>query len=189
MDNALYFKDRKEWRSWLEKNYDKESHVWLALYKKGSGKKGITLEEAVEEAMCFGWIDSKLKSINAEKFILRFSPRKMNSVWSKINKERAERLIKSGRMTDAGLVKIEAAKKSGWWDKAYTNKIMDEIPADLEQALKTEKRAWENFQKFANSYRNMYVGWVNGAKTAETRQKRIRKVVEQAIKNRKLISL
>ena len=113
----------------------------------------------------------------------------MNSVWSKINKERAERLIKSGRITDAGLAKIEAAKKSGWWDKAYTNKIMDEIPADLEQALKKEKRAWENFQKFANSYRNMYVGWVNGAKTAETRQKRIRKVVEQATKNRKLLFL
>jgi uncharacterized protein YdeI (YjbR/CyaY-like superfamily) len=189
MDNALYFKDVEDWRSWLEKNYDKESNVWLALYKKGSGKKGITLEEAVEEAMCFGWIDGKLKSIDVEKFILRFSPRKMNSVWSKINKERAERLIKSGRMTDAGLAKIEAAKKSGWWDKAYTNKIMDEIPADLEQALKKEKRAWENFQKFANSYRNMYVGWVNGAKTAETRQKRIRKVVEQATKNRKLLFL
>jgi uncharacterized protein YdeI (YjbR/CyaY-like superfamily) len=189
MDNARYFKDEEEWRSWLERNYDKERYVWLTIYKKGSGKKEITLEEAVEEAMCFGWIDGKLKSIGAEKFILRFSPRKMKSVWSKINKERAERLIKSGRMTDAGLAKIEAAKKSGWWDKAYTNKIMDEIPADLEQALKLEKLAWENFRKFANSYKNMYIGWVNGAKTTKTRKKRILKIVEQAIKNKKLISL
>jgi uncharacterized protein YdeI (YjbR/CyaY-like superfamily) len=185
MDDPHDFKSRKEWRSWLIQNHDKSDSAWLTFHKKSSGKKGITLEESVEEAICFGWIDGKLKKIDAEKFVLRFSPRKANSVWSKINKERAERLIKSGRMTSAGLAKIESARKSGWWDKAYTNKTVDELPADLEQALMKEKVAWENFQRFANSYRNMYIGWVNDAKTDATRQKRIQKVVEQARKNKK----
>jgi uncharacterized protein YdeI (YjbR/CyaY-like superfamily) len=94
MENALSFKGREEWRNWLRKNYEKTSHVWLALYKKKSGKIGITLKESVEEAMCFGWIDGKLKKLDDDRFILRFSPRKANSVWSKINKERAEALIK-----------------------------------------------------------------------------------------------
>jgi uncharacterized protein YdeI (YjbR/CyaY-like superfamily) len=189
MDNALAFKDRENWRKWLEKNYDKESHVWLALYKKGSGKKGMTLEESVEEAMCFGWIDGKLKKFDAERFILRFSPRKANSVWSKINKERAQRLMKSGRMTAAGLAKIEEAKKSGFWDSAYTNRTKEVIPSDLKEALMKDKKAWDNFQNFANSYRNMYIGWVNSAKTDETRMKRIKKIVEQSLFNKKLIFL
>ena len=81
MDTVLSFKVREDWRNWLEKNYDKESHIWLALFKKGSGKKGITLEESVEEAMCFGWIDGKLKKFDDDRFILRFSPRKANSDW------------------------------------------------------------------------------------------------------------
>jgi len=97
--------------------------------------------------------------------------------------------MQSGKMTIAGLAKIEAARKSGCWDKAYTNKIKDELPSDLEEALMKEKGAWENFQRFANSYRNMYIGWVNDAKTNETRQKRIQRVVEQACKNRKLVFL
>jgi len=189
MDNALDFKNREEWRTWLTQNQDKIDSVWLTFHKKRSVKKGMTLEESVEEAICFGWIDGKLKKIDAEKFILRFSPRKANSVWSKINKDRAKRLIKSGRMTCAGLAKIEAAKKTGCWDKAYTNKTKDEMPADLEQALMKEKGAWENFQRFANSYRNMYIGWVNDSKTDETRQKRIQKVVEQASKNKKQVFL
>lgn len=189
MDEPFDFKNKEEWRSWLTQNHDKTVSVWLTFHKKSSTQKGLNLAEAVEEAICFGWIDGKLKKLDAEKFIVRFSPRKANSVWSKINKERAERLIKSGRMTSAGIAKIDAAKKSGWWEKAYTNKILDEIPTDLEEAMKDEKDAWENFQKFANSYRNMYIGWVNDAKTEETRQKRIQKVVEQARQNKKFIFL
>jgi uncharacterized protein YdeI (YjbR/CyaY-like superfamily) len=189
MENAAFFKDREEWRTWLEKNHHKESPVWLVFFKKESGKKGITLEEAVEEAICFGWIDGKLKRVDDERFILRFSRRKANSVWSKINKERAEKLIKSGRMTPAGLAKIEEAKKTGMWDSAYTNKTKDAIPLDLKEALMKDNKAWNNFQNFANSYRNMYIGWVNNAKTAETRAKRIEKIVNQSAQNKRLISL
>jgi len=97
--------------------------------------------------------------------------------------------MKSGRMTDAGLVKIQEAKKNGLWENAYTNKTKETIPADLKEALMKEKKAWENFQRFANSYRNMYIGWVNNAKTAETRMKRIKKIVEQSLLNKKLVFL
>ena len=97
--------------------------------------------------------------------------------------------MESGRMTDAGLVKIQEAKKNGFWESAYTNKIKEPVPLDLKEALMKDKKAWENFQRFANSYRNMYIGWVNGAKTDKTRTKRIKKVVKQSIFNKKLVFL
>ncbi len=182
---SFYFKNRQEWRNWLEKNHDKEQRVWLVHFKKNSGKASITLNDAVEEALCFGWIDSKLKTINEEQFILKYTPRKIKSVWSKINKERAEKLIESGRMTEAGLIKIEGARKHGLWNTAYTSKKKDRIPSDLKEALLIDKKAWNNFQKFANSYRNMYIGWIIGARTGETRRKRITQVVKRSALNKK----
>jgi uncharacterized protein YdeI (YjbR/CyaY-like superfamily) len=151
------------------------------------GKRGITLEEAVEEAICFGWIDGKLKKVDEERFMLRFSIRKEKSVWSRINRLRAEKLITDGKMTNEGLAKIEQAKKSGYWDKAYTNKIKDELPADLLENLKKNQNAIDNFQHFSNTYQNMYIGWVNSAKSSETRKNRIDKVVEQALRNKKML--
>ncbi|MFC1942267.1 YdeI family protein [Chloroflexota bacterium] len=137
---ALYFKDNQKWRQWLEQNHDKSTEVWLVHYKKRSCKTSISLNDSVEEASCFGWIDGKMKSIDEEKFILRYSPRKANSVWSRINKERAGKLIASGRMATAGLVKIEEARKNGYWDSAYSNKTRDEMPADSRRPqLKTRK--------------------------------------------------
>ena len=189
MENRLSFTNRGDWRDWLKENYDRKRYVWLTIYKKSSKKKGLTLEDAVEEAICFGWIDGKLKRVDVERFILRFSPRKAKSVWSRINKERAERLVKSKRMAAAGLATIEEAKRNGLWNSAYTNKTKDDIPLDLKEALMKEKEAWGNFQRFANSYRNMYIGWVNSAKTAETRIRRINKVVEQSLLNKKMVFL
>jgi len=187
MDNALYFADREEWRSWLAQNHDKKDQVWLLYYKKNSDKKGISLDESVEEAICFGWIDSKLRKVDHEKFALRFSPRKLKSVWSKINREKAEKLMLTGRITEAGMATIKKAKASGSWKNAYTSRIKGALPVDLEQKLRKNEKAWSNFQNFANSYRNMYIGWINGAKTEETRKKRIEKIVEQSLQNRKLI--
>ena len=182
---TIYFKDRTEWRRWLEQNSDHVQEVWLVHYKKHSDQISISHDKAVEEALCFGWIDGKLKSIDKEKYILRYSPRKANSVWSKINKDKAEILIAQGRMTHSGLAKIEDAKKSGIWDTAYTNKLKDKIPTDLEKALKMDSKAFTNFQKFANTYRNMYIGWVTGAKTDVTRKRRIIEVVKRAVLNKK----
>ena len=187
LENALFFKNRDEWRNWLEKNHRTINEVWLIHYKKSSGKKGLNHFNAVEEAICFGWIDGKLKKIDEQRFILRYSTRKSKSVWSKINKENAEKMISLGKMTQAGLNKIEEAKKQGFWDNAYTNLVKERLPSDLKNALIVNKKAWNNFQQFANSYRNMYIGWVKNAKTEETRKKRISEVVKNSLENKKTV--
>ena len=183
LDNALYFDNSIRWREWLQHNHNKAKEIWLIHYKKNSGKAGISYDEALTEAICFGWIDGRLRSIDEERYIIRYSPRKTRSIWSKFNREKAEELIKSGRMTEAGLVKIKEAKENGYWDSAYTNKEQEEIPSDLEGALIKDDKAWYNFQHFANSYRNNYIGWINNAKTEETRNRRISEVVKRASSN------
>lgn len=185
VENALYFKDRLDWRKWLEDNHSTSNEVWILHYKKRSGIPSVSIAEAGEEAICFGWIDSKMKSLDAEKFILKYSPRRAKSVWSKINRQRAEKMIATGKMAAAGLAAIEIAKKNGYWDAAYTNTVRDEIPTDLKEALRSNPSALSNFEAFANSYRNTYVGWVNGAKTAETRRKRIAETVRRSALNKK----
>ena len=146
---------------------------------------GISYDKALEEALCFGWIDGKMRSIDEEKYKIRYSPRRERSVWSKLNKEKAEELIESGKMTDAGLVKIEDAKKNGYWDNAYTNRNAEELPLDLRDALMQDKDAWYNFQRFANSYKNNYIDWINMAKSDETRKRRIEEVVRRSSMNKK----
>ncbi|MFC2122926.1 YdeI family protein [Bacteroidota bacterium] len=180
---AINFKDIQGWRNWLKQNHNKETEAWLVIYKKRSKQAGLRYDKALEEALCFGWIDGKMKSVDEDRFILRYSPRKANSVWSKINKDKAEQLIAQGRMTIAGLAKIEEAKKNGFWDVAYTNKTRDEIPLDLKEALMENPIAWNSFKGFANSYHNMYIGWVNIAKTKETRRKRIIEVIKRSALN------
>ncbi len=184
-DKTLFFKNRSEWRKWLERNNDSRNEAWLIHYRKHVDKTGLRHLEAVEEAICYGWIDGKLMKLDGEKFALRYSPRKAGSVWSKINRDTAERMIKSGEMTEAGLKKIEAAKRTGSWDKAYTNRKRERMPSDLKAALMSNKTAWHNFKKFANTYWNMYIGWVTGAKTPETRKRRIEEVVKRSATNKK----
>ena len=185
LSKALDFKDGQEWRQWLQLNHDVENDALLLIYKKRSTKAGISYDKALEEALCFGWIDGKMRSVDNDKFVLRFSPRKAKSVWSKINKEKAELLISQGKMTEVGLAKIEEAKKNGLWEEAYTNRKRDVIPTDLENALSENRIAWVNFHNFANSYRNMYIGWVNNAKTDDTRKRRITEVVRRSTLNKK----
>ena len=184
-EKVLYFENGVSWRKWLAQNHHNAKEAWLIFYKKHSGKTGISYDEALEEALCFGWIDGKMQGIDEEKYMIRYTPRKAKSVWSKINKEKALRLLESGRMTDAGMAKIEEAKKNGNWDSAYTNRETDELPLDLKNALMQEKDAWYNFQRFANSYRNNYIGWVNGAKSENTRKRRIGEVVKRSSMNKK----
>lgn len=185
LDEALVFNNRDEWRAWLQNHHRTTKGVWLLHYKKEAKKSYLNHIEAVEEALCYGWIDSKLKKIDKERFILKYSPRKQKSVWSKINKDKAETLIRSGKMTRAGLKKIEEAKAHGLWDVAYSNKVKERIPSDLKQALQADSIAWSNFQHFANSYRNMYCGWVKAAKTKATRKHRIDIVVDRSRCNKK----
>ena len=185
LNNALLFENKREWRGWLEINHLKLKEIWLIHYKKASNKKSITHYDAVEEALCFGWIDSTLKRIDEERYVLKYTPRKKKSVWSKINKETAERMILLEKMTESGLAAITLAKKNGLWEIAYSNKVKEKLPLDLKKALYSDKIAWDNFQNFANSYRNMYIGWVKNAKTDMTRTKRICEVVKRSKENKK----
>src|SRR4030042_3901104 len=123
--NPKHFKNRGEFRKWLEKNHAKKTELWILFYKVRTNKKSVRYAEAVEEALCFGWIDGILKRIDDEKHAQRFTPRNPKSIWSKVNKERAKRMINEGKMTNAGLIKIKDAKKSGWWQNAYTTTRRD----------------------------------------------------------------
>lgn len=148
-------------------------------YKKKVARPSLTYEEAVEEALCFGWIDGLLKSIDGEAYALRYSPRKPQSIWSETNKQRVERLINEGRMTAAGLEKIAEAKENGEWDAATAREDVNAIPADLVQELARNK-AWASFNKLPASRKKQYLFWLSGAKRPETRQKRIQVIAEMA---------
>jgi uncharacterized protein YdeI (YjbR/CyaY-like superfamily) len=177
------FHNHKQWHNWLEKNHSFEKEVWVIIQKKKSESNGLKYEGAVEEAICFGWIDSKMQNIDAKSFRLRFSPRKKNSIWSKKNKKTAEKMIQAGKMTQSGFETINNAKQNGKWETAYSSKIAPTIPKDLEEALKENKLALKNFNKFSNSAKLQYIYWVENAKKDETRQKRINNVVKKAKQN------
>lgn len=179
----IYFKNREEWRRWLSKNHSEMKEIWMLYYKKHTGKGGVTYKESVEEALCYGWIDGKMKRIDEEKHMQRFTPRGPKSIWSKVNKAIALRLIKEGKMTPAGSAVIKVAKKNGNWQKAYAMTDTPKLPIELEDSLKKNKKAWSNFQGFTNGYQNMYIAWVNDAKRIETREKRIKEVVDRSAKS------
>ncbi|MDH5199464.1 MAG: YdeI/OmpD-associated family protein [Candidatus Bathyarchaeota archaeon] len=177
------FRDRVEWRRWLEENHSLEDGAWVIIHKKGSKREGLRYDEAVDEAVCFGWIDGGMRSLDGERFRLWFSPRRRGSVWSLLNRERVERLMEAGLMAEAGLRAVEDAKESGMWDTAYTSRVEPEVPEDLMEALREDQEAWRNFEGFSNSAKLMYVHWVESAKREETRTKRISEVVRRAVRN------
>jgi uncharacterized protein YdeI (YjbR/CyaY-like superfamily) len=173
---------RKEWRTWLRKNHTKEKSVRLILYKKESSMPTIHYEEAVDEALCFGWIDSKPNKRDEESYYLLFSKRSPKSNWSKANRERAKGLIKQGLMEKAGLDMIELAKKNGTWT-ALIDVQNSLIPDDLQQALNKNKKALSNFEAFPPSSKRIILEWILNAKKQETREKRIIETVTLAAKN------
>jgi uncharacterized protein YdeI (YjbR/CyaY-like superfamily) len=186
-DEPAFFRDANEWRRWLEKNHDTSSEIWVLAFKKHTGVQCVSYEEALEEALCYGWIDSRLRRIDDARHTWRFAPRKPDSIWSLSNKKRVERLIKEGRMTAHGMAKVRAAKRSGMWEKAYAPRKPARIPKDLKDALAADEVAWRNFQAFAKSYRHTYIHWVLSAKKEETRIRRIKEVVRRARENIKSI--
>jgi uncharacterized protein YdeI (YjbR/CyaY-like superfamily) len=180
------FKNRDAWRAWLEKNHAREKELWLVLYKKNSGKPTVSYDEAVEEALCFGWIDGITKSIDVEKYAVRFSPRRSGSVWSESNKRRVAKMIAQGRMTEIGLTKIEEAKRNGEWAKAARREDVTDIPRELKQALQANQQAARNFAALAPSHKRQYIYWIADAKKEETRQRRIRAAIRMLKENKKL---
>ena len=182
----LYVPNRDKWREWLGRHFATESGVWLVFYKKGTSKPTIDYETSVEEALCFGWIDSIIKKIDDEKYVRKFTPRKEKSYWSELNKKRAGKMIKEGRMTGAGLAKIKAAKKNGLWGQTGRPDISLDMPLEFARALDKNKKAKENFERLAPSYRKHYIGWIITAKREETKDKRIRESVSLLAKGERL---
>lgn len=178
------FKNRNEWRSWLEKNHDKENEIWLVFYKVKVNKASIKYEEAVEEALCFGWIDSKVKRIDDEKHMQKYTPRKVNSNWSASNKTRVAKLIKKDLMTEAGLRAIEVAKQNGSWNKLDSFEIRMEIPKALEDALEMNHRAKANFETLVPSRKKQFLWWIESAKRDVTKEKRIRETIKLLVENK-----
>jgi uncharacterized protein YdeI (YjbR/CyaY-like superfamily) len=175
----LTFASRAEWRDWLASHYRETAEAWLVLYKKGKREGSLSLDDAVEEALCFGWIDGRLRSLDSEKYSLRFSPRKADSIWSISNIRRVERLIQQGLMTEAGTQKIREARNSGQWDLAFRREQTDEIPPDLANALRRRRGAIAAYRKLTNSKKKQLLHWLFTAKKAETRRRRIEAIVSE----------
>jgi uncharacterized protein YdeI (YjbR/CyaY-like superfamily) len=181
-DNSIHPKDRAEWRAWLAKHHTRNEGVWLVSYRKAAGKPTVSYDEAVEEALCFGWIDSKPGKLDDERTMLWYSPRKTGSAWAKTNKARVEKLIAQNLMTPAGLAKIEAAKQDGSWNRLDAVDAM-EIPPDLEKAFAAWPNAKQNFEAFPRSIKRGILEWVTSAKKPETRSKRVEETARLADEN------
>ncbi len=159
LGETLYVTTRTEWRSWLKEHHTTEKEIWLVFYKKHTSKPRIPYNDAVEEALCYGWIDSTVKKIDDESFAQRFTPRKLGSKLSEMNKERIRQLVKQNKMTAAGL----AAVKHLLDDPSKTEALV--IAPDILETLKQDKTTWEHFQKFPDSYKRIRIGWIEMART------------------------
>ncbi|MDN4165114.1 YdeI/OmpD-associated family protein [Cytophagales bacterium LB-30] len=179
---AFHATSRTEWRKWLEENHQSEKSVWLIIFKKESGTQSVYYPEAVDEALCFGWIDSKPNKRDENSYYQFFAKRNPKSNWSKINKAKVIKLIEQGLMHSSGYEMIEIAKKNGTWE------ALDEVenltlPADLEQLFLKNNVAFENWNNFSRSSKRGILEWIMNAKRPETRQKRIEETVSLAEKN------
>ncbi|MAL18595.1 MAG: hypothetical protein CL667_12890 [Balneola sp.] len=181
---SFYPKNTQEWREWLTVNHKKKKSIWLILYKKNSDEPTISWSEAVDEALCFGWIDSTRRAIDDEKYMQYFCPRKEKSIWSKINKEKVKKLKEAGLMTKSGLKIIETAKQNGSWT------ILDGvealiIPDDSEKEFHKNSGSKEFFLSLSKSDRKRLLYWLVSCKKKETREKRIGEIIKHAANNQK----
>jgi len=174
----LYVEVRRQWRDWLEANSATATEVWLVYYKKETGRPCVDYGEAVEEALCFGWIDSKIKNLDESRFVRLFTPRKPGSHWSASNIERAERMIREGKMNPAGLRVYDPTKK--------TPEHPTQLPPALEAQFRKEEKAWAHFQQFTPAYQRMTIGWVASAKQEATKLRRLRQLITESAANRRI---
>lgn len=180
----MRFAGRSQWRAWLAENHDRVPAVWILISKKAVAG-GLHYEEALEEALCYGWIDGQLRSRDAKTFTLRFTPRRPGSVWSEANVARVARLTRQGRMMPPGLRRVAVAKEEGTWANAVRPSRMPRMPRDLGAALRADPSASAHFRAWGASYRSACIRWVLDAKTEATRARRIRRVVERAAQDRR----
>ena len=176
MTKTLYVTNREKWRAWLTKHHKSESEVWLIFYKQHTGQPRIPYDDAVEEALCFGWIDSIVKRIDDEKFAQKFTPRRDRSKWSALNKRRVQKLIRDGRMTDAGLAKVDFATLGDDAKKKPSEADVD-IPPFVKKAFKANAKAWKNYQSLTPSRRAAYVRLITDARQDATRERRLHQAI------------
>ena len=175
---TLPFESKNEFAEWLAKNHDKSAGAWLKLAKKDAEILSVTYKEAVNVALCYGWIDGQAKSFDDKYWLVKFTPRRPKSIWSQINTKRVEQLIASGEMKPSGLKAVEAAKQDGRWDAAYASQKNISVPADFQSALSKNEKAKAFFESLTGSKRYAFLFRIETAKKAETRIKRILQFVE-----------
>jgi uncharacterized protein YdeI (YjbR/CyaY-like superfamily) len=188
--NTYRAKDRAAWRAWLAKNHSTEKEVWVVFPKAHTGERCMSYEDSVEEGLCYGWIDSLIKRIDDDSYARKFTPRTNHENWSDSNKRRIAKLIREGRMTEIGLAKVRYANPDREPAKAKPKanpipKVLT-VPLFMEQALKTNARAWENFSQMAPSHRRQYILWITMAKREETRDKRLKEAIQMLVKKQQL---
>lgn len=178
----FYFKTAEEWRNWLHDNHNSSNGIELIFYRVSSETESMRWEEAVQVALCYGWIDSTVRKLDEERRKQAFGPRKDKSVWSKVNKNYIEKLIAENLMHESGLAKIEIAKQNGSWNSLdHVEELV--IPEDLQKAFNKNQTAFENYSNFSFSYRKSYLYWLNHAKREETRKARIEEIIRLCAAN------
>jgi uncharacterized protein YdeI (YjbR/CyaY-like superfamily) len=187
MQTPVFFKSSGELRKWFQKNHNKASELWLGFYNVKSGKKGITYKEAVDEALCFGWIDGIRKSLNEESYVNRFTPRKKNSIWSNINTKRINELIEEGRVHPAGLEAFNKRSEEKAGIYSFEQDSHELLPV-FEKKFKANKKAWKYFTSKAQWYQRTSIHWVMSAKQEATRLKRLETLIKDS-ENEKTIAL
>jgi uncharacterized protein YdeI (YjbR/CyaY-like superfamily) len=180
------FRDARAWATWLRTHHASSEGVWLQLAKAGADEPGLSYAEAIEVALCWGWIDGQKKGLDAQSWLQRFTPRRARSLWSKINRAKAEALIAAGRMQPAGLAEIERARADGRWDEAYDGARTSVVPADMQAALDANRPAAEFFATLDGANRYAVLWRVQTAKRPETRTKRIATLVEMLARGEKI---
>jgi uncharacterized protein YdeI (YjbR/CyaY-like superfamily) len=182
----LAFDSLKKWEQWLSKNHEESAGIWLKFFKKNSGVPTITYDEALDVALCYGWIDSQLQKFDEKAYLQKFTPRRTKSIWSKRNREHIERLTKEKRMKPAGIKQVEEAKKDGRWDMAYDKPSTMQIPKDFLEELSKDEKAEDFFKTLTKA--NIYaISWrLQTAKKPETREKRMKTILAMLAKGEKL---
>ena len=185
MMDPIFFQTSAEFRDWLEKNHATAGELWVGFYKKGSGRPSITWPESVDEALCYGWIDSIRKSIDEVSYQIRFTPRKPGGIWSRVNIERSQELIEQGRMQPAGLVVYQTRKENIVEGHSYDQR-REELEEPYNQMLKENEAAWSYFQSQPPYYRKVVGWWIISAKKEETRLRRLEKLIVYSARGQKL---
>jgi uncharacterized protein YdeI (YjbR/CyaY-like superfamily) len=184
ISRTLEVTDRAAWRAWLAEHASTDTEIWLVYFKKYTGKPGISYIDSLEEALCFGWVDSLIQKIDEEKYARKFTPRKIRSAWSEINKHLVAKLVREGQMTAAGLARVDFPLPDAGAPKPPPPELP--IPDWLETALKASPVAWENYQKLPPSHRHRYIAWITDARREQTRQKRIGEAITLLEGNKRL---